>query len=154
MTKKIKKGDLLEKLSNAIDNLGNMSLGYDIQTDDFRRDTITRITTVLEELMSGYKFINEHENIIPIFGSARFTEEHPYYQKAKQLGQMLAEEGYTILTGGGPGIMEAANLGASLVKNQHTLAVGIELEKEQKINKFATLSINQTYFFVRKSINH
>jgi len=86
---------------------------------------------------------------VTVFGSARFAEGHRYYALARQLGKRLAEEGFTVMTGGGPGIMEAANRGA---KDAGGLSIGcnIELPHEQKLNPYLDRFVEFEHFFVRK----
>ena len=84
-----------------------------------------------------------------VFGSARFLEDHPYYALAREVGGRLARMGFTVMTGGGPGIMEAANRGA---KDQGGFSVGcnIELPQEQKLNPYLDRAVTFQHFFVRK----
>jgi uncharacterized protein (TIGR00730 family) len=86
---------------------------------------------------------------VTVFGSARFKEEHPYYELARQLGCRLAQEGFTVMTGGGPGIMEAANRGA---KEGGGLSIGcnVQLPIEQKPNPYVDRFVEFEHFFVRK----
>mgnify|MGYP000882226703 FL=1 len=84
-----------------------------------------------------------------MFGSARFAQDHPYYQLARDVGYRLGEMGFTVMTGGGPGIMEAANRGA---KDADATSIGcnIELPHEQHANPYLDVSIDFEHFFVRK----
>jgi uncharacterized protein (TIGR00730 family) len=86
---------------------------------------------------------------VTVFGSARFSEDHPYYVMAREVGARLARLGFTVMTGGGPGIMEAANRGA---KEAGGFSVGcnIELPEEQKLNPFVGRAVTFRHFFVRK----
>ena len=84
-----------------------------------------------------------------MFGSARFTESHPYYQLARRVGQELARIGFTVMTGGGPGIMEAANRGAKDVDG-FSVGCNIELPAEQKLNPYLDRAVTFRHFFVRK----
>jgi uncharacterized protein (TIGR00730 family) len=84
-----------------------------------------------------------------VFGSARFTEEHPYYQLARDMGAAIAKLGFTVMTGGGPGIMEAANRGAKDV-NGRSVGCNIELPFEQSHNPYLDKWVTMKYFFVRK----
>ena len=86
-----------------------------------------------------------------IFGSARLGAEHPYYAQAERLAGLLAGGGYTVITGGGPGVMEAANRGAVDV-GAHSVGIGIELPHEQHLNHWVDLGINFRYFFARKTM--
>jgi uncharacterized protein (TIGR00730 family) len=104
---------------------------------------------VFLEFVRGFSILGELGKCVTVFGSARFSEGHRYYQLARQLGRRLAEEGYTVLTGGGPGIMEAANRGA---KEGGGLSIGcnIRLPREQKPNSYLDRFVEFEYFFVRK----
>jgi uncharacterized protein (TIGR00730 family) len=86
---------------------------------------------------------------VTVFGSARFTETHPYYTAARELGAKLALLGFTVVTGGGPGIMEAANRGAKDVQGR-SIGCNITLPKEQKPNAFLDRWVQFNHFFVRK----
>lgn len=104
---------------------------------------------VLRELIKGFRALHFVGPCITVFGSARFTEEHQYYQMAYEVGKLIAKAGGTTMTGGGPGIMEAANRGAFENKG---LSVGcnIELPFEQHPNPYMHRWVNIRYFFVRK----
>ena len=84
-----------------------------------------------------------------LFGSARFAEDHPYYEMARAMGRSLAEEGFCVMTGGGPGIMEAANRGAHEAGGK-SIGVNIVLPHEQKGNDYQDISLDFKYFFARK----
>jgi hypothetical protein len=86
---------------------------------------------------------------VTVFGSARFTEDHPYYAVGRQVGRELAQAGFTVMTGGGPGIMEAANRGAKDVGGR-SIGCNIELPAEQKPNPYLDRWITFHHFFVRK----
>lgn len=104
---------------------------------------------VFLELVRGFSILGDLGKCVTVFGSARFTEGHRYYELARTLGRRLAEEGYTVLTGGGPGIMEAANRGA---REAGGLSIGcnIHLPYEQKPNPYLDRFVEFEYFFVRK----
>jgi uncharacterized protein (TIGR00730 family) len=104
---------------------------------------------VFLEFVRGFTWLGELGKCVTVFGSARFPEDHHYYKMARELGRRLAEEGYAVLTGGGPGIMEAANRGA---KEAGGLSVGcnIQLPEEQKPNPYLDRFVEFEYFFVRK----
>ena len=106
---------------------------------------------VLLEFIKGFRNLHFIGPCITIFGSARFDEEHEYYQMARELAQKLGKAGYAIMTGGGPGIMEAANRGA---RDAGSLSLGcnIELPFEQKPNPYLDKMVNIRYFFVRKEL--
>jgi len=87
---------------------------------------------------------------ITIFGSARIPEDNPFYQAAMTLGRLLAKHGFSVITGGGPGIMEAANRGAAMIDRQLSVGLNIHLPHEQAPNPHAGVQVNFRYFFARK----
>ncbi|MBI4830000.1 MAG: TIGR00730 family Rossman fold protein [Candidatus Lindowbacteria bacterium] len=101
------------------------------------------------EFVRGFKVLGALGPCVTVFGSARFSEEHRYYRLARRLGNRLAEEGFTVMTGGGPGVMEAANRGA---RDAGGLSIGcnIELPSEQKPNRYLDRFVEFEHFFVRK----
>ncbi len=104
---------------------------------------------VLTEFIKGFRKLHFVGPCISIFGSARFEESHPYYQQAKQMGSLVSQLGFTVLTGGGPGIMMAANQGAREAGGK-SVGVNIELPFEQKHNPYLDIGVDIKYFFVRK----
>ena len=104
---------------------------------------------VFLEFVRGFQRLGEIGKCVTVFGSARFKEGHPYYEMARQLGLRLAREGFTVMTGGGPGIMEAANRGA---KEGGGLSIGcnIKLPTEQSPNPYLDRFVEFEHFFVRK----
>ena len=86
---------------------------------------------------------------VTVFGSARFEEDHPYYELAREVGRRLVGEGFTVMTGGGPGIMEAANRGA-MERGGFSVGCNIDLAFEQDPNPYLHLFLEFRYFFVRK----
>ncbi len=101
------------------------------------------------EFIQGFWSLHTIGHCVTVFGSARFTEGHHYYELARAMGKRLAEEGFTVMTGGGPGIMEAANRGA---KEGGGLSVGcnIQLPEEQQPNPYLDRFVEFDHFFVRK----
>jgi len=110
-----------------------------------------RVLRIMGEFVEGFDTLSDVRNAVTVFGSARTQESDPYYKAAYDTSHMLAKEGFAIITGGGPGIMEAANRGA---KDGGGLSIGcnIELPFEQGTNKWVERSINFRYFFVRKTM--
>lgn len=110
---------------------------------------IARGEKVFEEYINGCRELHDIGRAITVFGSARFDEDHQYYRLARQVGGELARNGYTVLTGGGPGVMEAANRGA---QEAGGLSVGcnIILPHEQEPNPYLDRCVEFDYFFVRK----
>jgi uncharacterized protein (TIGR00730 family) len=107
--------------------------------------------SVFWEFLTSIRKLHFIGPCVTVFGSARFGEEHPYYQQARELGSKISELNFTVLTGGGPGIMEAANRGAF---EQGGLSIGcnIILPHEQKENPYVDRFFNFRYFFVRKTL--
>jgi len=103
------------------------------------------------EFVEGFDTLARLGAAVSIFGSARTPADSPVYQAAMNLGARLAHRGITVITGGGPGIMEAANRGAFDAGGE-SVGLGIELPHEQDINRFCTLKLNFRYFFVRKTM--
>jgi uncharacterized protein (TIGR00730 family) len=130
-----------EKLKTIQDVVGSP---YKLaQTDSWK------LFKVMAEFVEGYDLMAKYKNEVTIFGSARTHEDDEYYIKARKLGELLGLNHYTVITGGGPGIMEAANRGAFQVKGD-SIGLGIELPMEQRINSYVTDSVNFSYFFTRK----
>ncbi len=109
-----------------------------------------RIIRILAEMATAFDTLNCIDNpCVSIFGSARTKPDSPYYKDAEKISKLLAEDGYGIITGGGPGIMEAANKGAS-EGGGPSIGLHIELPNEQRCNKYVQTRCNFRYFFVRK----
>lgn len=103
------------------------------------------------ELLQGFEAFEIDKPCVTVFGSARFKEDHPYYQMAQRIGGALASAGYAVMTGGGPGVMEAANRGAREAGGL-SLGCNIELPREQKPNAYLDQFIEFDHFFIRKLI--
>src|SRR5579885_2991625 len=110
---------------------------------------LTRALAIFFEFLRGFRALHFVGPCVTVFGSARFPDGHPFYQLARRTGALLARAGFTVMTGGGPGIMEAANRGAKEVGG---LSVGcnIELPQEQQPNPYLDLWVTFRHFFVRK----
>ena len=108
-----------------------------------------RIFRIMAEFVEAIETLSRVKNAVSIFGSARTTPDDPYYQKAELLARLLAERGFGVITGGGPGVMEAANKGAAEAGGQ-SVGMNIRLPFEQKPNPYANISIDYKYFFTRK----
>lgn len=108
-----------------------------------------RLFRILGEFVQGFEEMSDVEHAVTIFGSARLRKDHPCYWKAEKLAKMFAESGYTVLTGGGPGIMEAGNKGA-FEAGGRSVGLNITLPHEQAPNPYQTNSVDFRYFFVRK----
>jgi hypothetical protein len=108
-----------------------------------------RIFRIMAEFVEAIEALSKMKNAVSIFGSARVMPEDPYYQKTEKLARRLAEKGFSVITGGGPGIMEAANKGAAEAGGK-SVGMNIRLPFEQKPNAYANISIDYKYFFIRK----
>lgn len=105
--------------------------------------------SVLFEFIKGFRQLHFVGPCVTVFGSARFDENHPYYKMAYDAGKKISNEGLTVLTGGGPGIMEAANRGA-FENGGRSVGCNIKLPQEQQPNKYMHKWVTIKYFFVRK----
>jgi uncharacterized protein (TIGR00730 family) len=110
-----------------------------------------RVLRIQGEFVHGINSLAEVGAAVAVFGSARFGQDHPMYDAARKVGQALANSGFAVITGGGPGLMEAANRGAHEVGG-FSIGCNIELPFEQSENRYTSLSINFRYFFVRKTM--
>jgi uncharacterized protein (TIGR00730 family) len=110
-----------------------------------------RVLRIMGEFVEGFDTLSDVYNAVTVFGSARTPPDDPYYQKAVDTARMLAKEGFPIITGGGPGIMEAANRGCQ-EGNGLSIGCNIELPFEQGLNSYVERAINFRYFFVRKTM--
>ena len=110
-----------------------------------------RVLRILSEFVEGFDALADIGPAITVFGSARVPNSDPLYEMGRRMGEALARRGYAVITGGGPGIMEAVNRGA---KEAGGLSVGcnIELPHEQDLNPYVDLGIEFRYFFVRKTM--
>jgi uncharacterized protein (TIGR00730 family) len=117
--------------------------------EDLRHSETWRVFRIQSELVEGFEMLNTLGPAVGIFGGARFDEKSQYYQEAMDVCAMLSNQGFSIITGGGPGIMEAANRGAKMGRGK-SVGLNIELPHEQAPNKHLDISLNFRYFFVRK----
>jgi uncharacterized protein (TIGR00730 family) len=117
--------------------------------NDFKSGESWRLFKIMGEFVEGIDSLHQLGPAVSIFGSARTREDHPHYKKAEELAQAFGRKGFSVITGGGGGIMEAANKGASQT-DVESVGLNITLPFEQKPNPFATTQIEFKYFFVRK----
>ncbi|MBI4634344.1 MAG: TIGR00730 family Rossman fold protein [Deltaproteobacteria bacterium] len=108
-----------------------------------------RVFRIMAEFVEGIEALSAVRNAVSIFGSARVHADDPSYKKAEYLAHRLAEKGFSVITGGGPGIMEAANKGAAEAGGT-SVGMNIRLPFEQRPNQFANVTIDYKYFFIRK----
>lgn len=147
MAKKKKKSDSKEVLLPASKLPLPKTLG---EIGDFRSSFHWRMFRVMAEFVDGWQFLADFKKTVTFFGSARFPKNNRWHKEARKLGRLLAKNGYGVVTGGGPGIMEAGNQGASEVKGGNSIGLNIKLPYEQRINPYVTKSAAFHYFFVRK----
>jgi uncharacterized protein (TIGR00730 family) len=110
-----------------------------------------RVLRIQAEFVEGFGALAEVPRAVTVFGSARTPRDHPEYQLGRELGAALADNGFAVITGGGPGVMEAANRGCSEAGG-FSIGLGIELPFEQGLNDWVDLGINFRYFFARKTM--
>ncbi|GGC69330.1 TIGR00730 family Rossman fold protein [Hoyosella rhizosphaerae] len=110
-----------------------------------------RVLRIQSEFVEGFGALSEVPRAVSVFGSARTTPGSQHYESARQIGEALVNAGYAVITGGGPGVMEAANRGASEADG-FSIGLGIELPFESGLNDWVDLGVNFRYFFVRKTM--
>jgi uncharacterized protein (TIGR00730 family) len=118
---------------------------------DFRRSDSWRVLRIFSEFVEGIDALAGVGRAVSIFGSARTTQDDPYYGAARRTAALVAQAGYAVITGGGPGIMEAANRGARDAGG-HSIGCNIELPFEQRANPYVDTLVNFRYFLVRKTM--
>jgi len=129
--------------------VGSHNEEYFLEGPHSRWRELVFLAHVVWDFMHGFRKLHFIGPCVTVFGSARFKEDHPYYTLARSMGREIAGLGFTVITGGGPGIMEAANRGAKDV-NGHSIGCNIVLPMEQKPNKYLDKWLNIDYFFIRK----
>lgn len=123
---------------------------HEVDYKDLKSGARKRLSTINNEFRHTFKFLKNYPQSVTFFGSARFTENHPYYVRARALaGRIAKETGYAVVSGGGGGIMEAANRGAYEAGGT-SLGMNIILPHEQKMNQYLTAHVRFYYFFIRK----
>jgi len=115
----------------------------------FLREDPWRIFRIMAEFVDSFETMSKVGPAVSVFGSARMKPRHPYYKKTVSLSKRLSNEGLAVITGGGPGVMEAANKGAARGRSK-SVGLNIELPFEQEPNPYANLPLDFHYFFSRK----
>jgi uncharacterized protein (TIGR00730 family) len=128
----------------------NLLLDAD-DSSGFTRTDPWRVLRIQSEFVEGFGTLADLGPAISVFGSARTPRDSPYYAAGEEVGRLLAEAGYAVITGGGPGAMEAANKGACRADGM-SVGLGIELPFEQGMNEWVDLGVNFRYFFARKTM--
>ena len=119
------------------------------QKVDFTKEDTWRIFRILSEFVEGFEVLSQVGDAVSIFGSSRSKRENKYYKLAEETAYLLAKSGFAVITGGGPGIMEAGNKGARRAKG-HSIGLNIQIPMEQKANRYIDTLLDFHYFFVRK----
>jgi uncharacterized protein (TIGR00730 family) len=117
--------------------------------EDLKHSETWRVFRIQSELVEGFETLNDLGPAVAVFGSSKMKAGSPYYDKAVELGRRLSNAGFSVITGGGPGIMEGANRGAHEGKGR-SVGLNIEIPLEQQPNKYQDLSLSFRYFFIRK----
>lgn len=117
--------------------------------DDFSVKESWRIFRIISEFVDGFETLSEIYPAVSVFGSSRLLETDPVYEMGRQVGRLLADAGFAVITGGGPGAMEAANRGAAEAGGK-SVGLCIHLPKEQAANPYANVRLDFRYFFIRK----
>jgi uncharacterized protein (TIGR00730 family) len=116
---------------------------------DFRDSMHWRVFRIVAEFVDGFQYIADFKKTVTIFGSTRISRRDHWYKEAERLGYLLAKRGFSVVTGGGPGIMEAANKGAAGAGG-NSIGLNIQLPHEQRANPYVNKMIGFHYFFTRK----
>ncbi|MEW6109389.1 MAG: TIGR00730 family Rossman fold protein [Nitrospirota bacterium] len=117
--------------------------------EDLKTSETWRVFRIQSELVEGFETLNELGPAVTTFGSSRLSTDNKYYKDAVTVARKLADDGFAVITGGGPGIMEGANKGAKMGK-AHSVGLNIEIPSEQIPNKYQDITLSFRYFFIRK----
>ena len=117
--------------------------------EDLKTSEPWRVFRILSELVDGFETLNDIGPAVTIFGSSKLRAGDKFYEAAVKVAKMLADDGFAIITGGGPGVMEGANRGAKKGK-AHSIGLNIEIPMEQQPNKYQDITLSFRYFFIRK----
>lgn len=127
-----------------IELLESLNKGYDVARDTWR------VLRIQSEIVDGFENLKKLTKTVSMFGSARTPATNPDYEKAYEVAKLISADGISVISGGGPGLMEAFNKGAQAGKNGISVGLNIELPFEQDSNKFQDINLEFRYFFVRK----
>ncbi|MSR85192.1 TIGR00730 family Rossman fold protein [Candidatus Uhrbacteria bacterium] len=122
---------------------------FPMEEENFTENMNWRIFRIMAEFIEGFEFLSHLRKEVSVFGSARSSPDNHYYQMAKELGRKCAKAGFSMVTGGGPGIMEAANWGAFEAGGE-SVGLDIALPHEQRRNQYIKRAMGFHYFFTRK----
>jgi len=117
--------------------------------DEFKAQDSWRMFRIMSEFVEGFETLSEIGHAVTIFGSSRIKRGDELYKKTEHLARLLVKNNFAIITGGGPGLMEAANKGAADAKGK-SVGLNIDLPMEQKPNPYSNINLNFRYFFIRK----
>ena len=121
----------------------------EMSRNDFVREDTWRVFRIMSEFVEGFEILSKVGSAVSIFGSSRASRSNKYYKLAEEIAYLLAKEGYAVITGSGPGIMEAANKGTKRAGG-NSVGLNIQLPAEQTPNKYVDTLLDFHYFFVRK----
>ena len=124
-------------------------MSYEYEINDLAKEESWRMFRIIGELVEGFDSLSGVEPAVSIYGSARIRPDDELYKQTEEIAQRLGEMGFSIVTGGGPGVMEAANRGA-LKAGAASVGLNIQLPEEQAPNVYTTKSLTFRHFFVRK----
>ena len=139
------RGDQIPRLT------ADASLLQTEHSSDWKHTDPWRVLRIQSEFVEGFEALAKVGPAISVFGSARTSPDDPLYECARRIGELLVERGYAVITGGGPGMMEAANRGAWEAGGT-SVGLGIELPHEQSMNRWINRGVNFRYFFARKTM--
>ena len=139
------RGDQIPRLT------ADASLLQTEHSSDWKHTDPWRVLRIQSEFVEGFEALAKVGPAISVFGSARTSPDDPLYECARRIGELLVERGYAVITGGGPGMMEAANRGAWEAGGT-SVGLGIELPHEQSMNRWVNRGVNFRYFFARKTM--